>query len=174
MDKIEHEIKILDTISRTELIKQRELSKTVGLSLGMTNAIIRRLIKKGLLQIKKMNNRRIQYLISPSGVKAIAQRSYSYFKRTVSNMVLYRKNILGIVDKCIQDGYKVISLIGDSDIDFIIEHSCYTEGLQFQRETSIGNKADTFYLITEQLDPSEDNLIVRKNVIYLRSIIIAV
>jgi len=37
----------------------------VGLSLAMTNAILRRLVKKGWLKIKKVNNRNMQYIVSP-------------------------------------------------------------------------------------------------------------
>jgi DNA-binding Lrp family transcriptional regulator len=174
MDNKDHEIQILDKIAKTTHIKQRELSKDMGLSLGMTNAIIRRLIKKGLLKMRKLNNKTIQYLISPLGMKAIAQKSFAYFKRTVSIMVLYRKTIIEIIDDCLKEGYNFICLVGASDIDFIIEHYCFSEGLKFQRDESVRNKIDTLYLISEQFEPLNQVIDSQKNVIYLRPILLSV
>ena len=59
---------------------QRDLARIVGLSLGMTNAILKRLVKK-------VNNRNIQYIVSPKGINEITRRSYRYFKRTIKNVV---------------------------------------------------------------------------------------
>ena len=58
-------------------INQRDLAEIAGLSLGMTNSILKRLVHKGLLSINKVNNRNIRYLVTPSGLEAISSRSYS-------------------------------------------------------------------------------------------------
>ena len=66
METIEHELEILENIYKnSKQVHQRDLAHIVGLSIGMTNAILKRLVKKGLLKVKKVNNRNIQYIVSP-------------------------------------------------------------------------------------------------------------
>ena len=121
----EKEIEILERISRSKsTIRQRDLARIIGLSLGMTNSILKRLTNKGLLQIKKVNNRNIQYMVSPAGMEAIARRSYRYFKRTLKNVVAYKEAMDDLVQEIKQKGCRRLVLIGKSDLDFIVEHFC--------------------------------------------------
>lgn len=81
MSPLETEIDILETISQGRRnVNQRDLARIIGLSLGMTDSILKRLVKKGWLKIKKVNNRNIQYIVSPKGMEKIARRSYRYFR----------------------------------------------------------------------------------------------
>ena len=93
---VDKEIEILSHIARGEKVRQRDLSHVIGMSLGMTNAILKRLVHKGFLAIRKVNNRNIAYIVTPAGAEAIAKRSYRYFKRTIRNIVYYRCEICGI------------------------------------------------------------------------------
>ncbi len=121
----EKEIEILERISRSKsTIRQRDLARIIGLSLGMTNSILKRLTNKGLLQIKKVNNRNIQYMVSPAGMEAIARRSYRYFKRTLKNVVAYKEAMDDLVQEIKQKGCRRLVLVGKSDLDFIVEHFC--------------------------------------------------
>ena len=121
----EKEIEILERISRSKsTIRQRDLARIIGLSLGMTNSILKRLANKGLLQIKKVNNRNIQYMVSPAGMEAIARRSYRYFKRTLKNVVAYKEAMDDLVQEIKQKGCRRLVLDGKSDLDFIVEHFC--------------------------------------------------
>jgi hypothetical protein len=69
------------------------------MSLGMTNAILKRLVLKGYLSIRKVNNRNIAYAVTPAGVEAIAKRSYRYLRRTIGSIVRYKEAIEGLVRK---------------------------------------------------------------------------
>ena len=71
----------------------------IGMSLGMTNAILKRLVLKGYLSIRKVNNRNIAYAVTPAGVEVIAKRSYRYLRRTIGNIVRYKEAIEGLVRK---------------------------------------------------------------------------
>ena len=85
---IDKEIEILESIYHNpHRVSQRDLAQIAGLSLGMTNVILKRLAGKGLLTIKKVNNRNIRYAVSPKGIEAITRKSYRYFKPTIKNVV---------------------------------------------------------------------------------------
>ena len=126
------ELEILQNIySAPSSIRQRDLAKIVGLSLGMTNAVVKRLVGKGWLKIRKVNNRNIRYVVSPAGVEAISKRSYRYFKRTIKNVVFYKESIDDLVRFAEHKGYDGVFLKGRSDLDFIVEHSCRQHGVDY-------------------------------------------
>jgi DNA-binding MarR family transcriptional regulator len=136
MDSTEHELDLLEHIRlRSDSIHQRDLARIVGLSLGMTNAILKRLAHKGWITIRKVNNRNIHYAVTPSGVEQITRRSYSYFKRTIKNIVYYREAIEAFVSDLAAQGYSSVLLVGQSDLDFIVEHVCGEHALSYRKES---------------------------------------
>jgi DNA-binding MarR family transcriptional regulator len=133
----EKEIEVLETIHHADesdrQMVQRDIAHIVGVSIGMTNAIIKRLAKKGLLTIRKVNNRNVRYALSPEGMRVLSEKSYRYFKRTIKNVVFYKEKIGDAVYAAAEQGYDTIVLAGESDLDFIVEHFCYKYGLRFSR-----------------------------------------
>jgi hypothetical protein len=112
-------------------IRQRDLARIVGVSLGMTNAIVRRLAQKGLLTIRKLNSRNVRYAVSSAGIEAMSRRTVDYVKRTVRNVVLYREAVGRMVRGARARGYRTVRLVGQSDIGFIVEHACAEARVSF-------------------------------------------
>jgi DNA-binding MarR family transcriptional regulator len=168
----ETEIEILERISRSKsTIRQRDLARIIGLSLGMTNSILKRLTNKGLLQIKKINNRNIQYVVSPLGMEAIALRSYRYFKRTLKNVVAYKEAMDELLQEIMQKGYRRLVLVGTSDLDFIVEHFCDKYRIEYRnvREAAAGPSGEDrdFIVYSEKLGRSISE---KENTASLRSL----
>ena len=168
IDSSEYEINVLESISNSKKdIRQRDLSRWLGISLGMTNVILKRLVKKGLLKIHKINNRNIKYLVSPKGLEVIAKRSYWYFKRTIKNVVNYKELITELVFKIKKSSFQGISLMGESDIDFLVEYICSKNELKFSREIENG-----FFIIYSEDYKLVDKKAYQDNSISLREIVI--
>ena len=129
------ELDILERIHHTQsVIRQRDLARIIGLSLGMTNAILKRLAQKGLLQVRKVNNRNIQYVVSSKGMTEIARRSYRYLKRTIKNVVYYKEAIDRLIGEAAGQGYRRLALVGASDLDFIVELFCDKHHVSYEPE----------------------------------------
>ncbi len=178
---LEQEIEILENIYHNHSkVKQRDLARIVGLSLGMTNAIIKRLIKKGWLKARKVNERNIHYVVSPLGIEEIAKRSYRYFKRTIKNVVYYKEAINKFFTSIAGEGYKGVILVGESDLDFIIEHLCQKHNLSFKRSSgSTGSSSNNgsqgfFVLYSENKEPLHvgSREADKTNSAYLREILV--
>jgi predicted transcriptional regulator len=122
---------IYDSLSQNTPLKQRDLAHIAGTSLGMTNSILKRLAQKGWITAKKLNRRNIQYAVTIDGLNEIIHRSYRYFKRTIKNVMAYKDAIDRVVLQSKRKNYTVVLLIGISDLEFIIEHSCHSYGLSF-------------------------------------------
>jgi DNA-binding MarR family transcriptional regulator len=129
------ELSILENIyssqKRSRGLTQRDLAESAGLSLGMTNALLKRFSDKGWVLLKRLNARNIQYALTPDGVNEIAHRTYRYFRRTARAAGLYRDMIEAFVMAKKHEGATRLVLAGVSDIDFLIEYACERHGLLF-------------------------------------------
>ncbi|MCL2705350.1 MAG: winged helix-turn-helix transcriptional regulator [Spirochaetaceae bacterium] len=172
MNHSEKELSILEKIHKSKnSIKQRDLAKIAGLSLGMTNAILKRLVEKGLITIKKVNNRNIVYAVSPQGIEEVSARSYKFFKRTIKNVVIYKEAIDGIIKETKAKGFTKIYLIGKSDMDFILEHMCSKNHMHYSNgEVSPMNEPGLFVIYSESIN-KDSTKIKEENSYYLKDII---
>jgi DNA-binding MarR family transcriptional regulator len=148
----EKELEILEQIKESPEIRQRDLAATAGLSLGMTNAILKRLAEKGWLMIRRINNRNIAYAVTPKGIEEITRRSFRFFKKTIRNVVSYRHSIVDLAVKIKAQGYTGLILVGSSDLDFIVEQACRESGLDFVKDEQ-NYQGKTFLLYSESYIP---------------------
>ena len=152
------EIEILENIYHSQPhVRQRDLAQIVGLSLGMTNAILKRLAQKGWITVRKVNNRNISYAVSPDGMDVIMRKSYHYFRRTIKNVVYYRRTIEKMIREVGELGYEKLLLIGQSDLDFIVEHACDRFEVELLREDPPDHELkNVFFLYSENYIPDEE------------------
>ncbi|HEX9062078.1 MAG TPA: winged helix-turn-helix transcriptional regulator [Clostridia bacterium] len=75
---MENELQILSGIQENSSITQRDLAQRTGLSLGNVNILIKKLAKKGLVKIERLNAKTIKYILTPQGIKEKASATYNY------------------------------------------------------------------------------------------------
>jgi DNA-binding MarR family transcriptional regulator len=129
----ERDLDILEAIHNRRHIKQRDLAHVLGISVGMTNAIIRRLAQKGFLTVRKVNNRNIRYAVSSQGLEALTTRSVRYLKSTIRNVVDSKQAIEELVVAVKRLGYDKVALVGSSALDFVVEHVCGKFGVGYRQ-----------------------------------------
>ena len=61
------DLRLLEELERNPIVSQRELSHKFGIALGVTNACLKRMIRKGWVRIKGLDHRRIGYHLTPKG-----------------------------------------------------------------------------------------------------------
>ncbi len=150
------EYQLLEAIhNNSPRVRQRDLAEIAGLSLGMTNAILKRLAEKGWITVRRINSRNIRYVVTPEGMDELFRRSYGYFKRTIKHVVRYRTTLEQFTLALRKQGFDTIILVGESDLDFIVEHAADRAGLTLlQHLTGPGETADTtFVLFGESFRP---------------------
>ncbi len=91
--KLVNELEILHEISNNKDLSQKYLSKKLGISSGLVNLYIKRLVSKGYIKIKGIKPRRVKYLITPTGIAEktrltyeFATISYKYLKTTTDDL----------------------------------------------------------------------------------------
>ena len=92
------DLRLLEELERNPVISQRELSHKFNIALGVTNACLRRMARKGWIQISELNRKRIGYYLTKKGflekskltislVTGIVQH-YSELKRVIGERLL--------------------------------------------------------------------------------------
>ena len=77
---------LLSGLSKSPDVTQRQLSSKLNISLGKTNYLLRKLIKKGLIKVKNFSHRpgkikKISYILTPKGLKEKVRLTYHFLKR---------------------------------------------------------------------------------------------
>jgi DNA-binding MarR family transcriptional regulator len=67
--------RILTEIEADNRVSQRSLSSDLGIALGLTNLLVRRLVHKGWVRIVRMKPNRVRYLLTPAGIAEKARMS---------------------------------------------------------------------------------------------------
>ena len=78
-----HTRRILSQIEVGKRVSQRSLAKELGIALGLTNSLIRKLVKKGWVKAISVKPNRVRYLITRAGIAGKARITRSYLNNTV-------------------------------------------------------------------------------------------
>ena len=110
------ELEILEKIENNSHLTQRDLSKEVGIALGLVNHLLRKMVKKGWIKIKNIDAKRIRYLITPEGAR---EKSSLLYKRVENTIHFYLEAKSVIKDKVIHlknEGIEDVSIYGINHI----------------------------------------------------------
>ncbi len=110
------ELEILEKIENDGHLTQRDLSREVGIALGLVNHLLKKMVKKGWVKIKNVDARRIRYLITPEGAKEKSSLLYKRVETTIHFYLEAKKVIKEKVDQLKNDGVKSVSIYGINHI----------------------------------------------------------
>lgn len=83
----QHYRRIFDLLEAKPEVSQRSLAAELGIALGLTNLLVRRLVRKGWVRVTQIKPHRVRYFITPAGIKEKARVSRAYFD---SSLEFYR------------------------------------------------------------------------------------
>ena len=109
-------LRLLDEFTKEPEISQRALAGRIGIALGLVNAYIKRLYKKGHIKIKTLPRNRIKYIITPKGFTEKARLTYTYINYSIQYFREIRLNIERTYVKMIAEGITTILLWGDGEL----------------------------------------------------------
>ncbi len=117
----EREFELINIIGGELGASQRDISRQMNLSLGMTNMLIHRLLTKGHIRIKQLNKKKVEYLLTPKGFAEKMQKSVKYTLKTLNSIGLVKKNIEGLLARLHAAGARKFYVLGASDLAGLIE-----------------------------------------------------
>lgn len=112
----ENEFALIQEISKSPSSTQRELSTSTGLSLGMTNLLIKRLARKGYIKISQLDWKRTQYLLTLKGAFEKAKKSYNYSLYTIRIFRQIRDNIRTVLKREHDAGQRAFTIVAQDEV----------------------------------------------------------
>jgi DNA-binding MarR family transcriptional regulator len=70
------DLQILDELSNNDALTQRDLSKRMGIALGLVNSYLKNLIAKGYITVKNIPSKRYAYYLTPNGFAEKSRLAY--------------------------------------------------------------------------------------------------
>lgn len=120
--KADYDRQVLQAIASGQRITQRSLSSELGVALGLTNLLVRRLVAKGYVKVAGIGTRHIRYLMTAAGWEALAHATRRSLQNTVVLYTETREQIRGslaaISERCEVDaaGQKRVVFYGAGDV----------------------------------------------------------
>lgn len=74
------EYEILSHLEKNRDTSQRQIAGNTGLSLGTVNLLLKKMVRKGLVKIERLNARTLRYIITPRGMTEKTILAYRYMK----------------------------------------------------------------------------------------------
>jgi DNA-binding MarR family transcriptional regulator len=125
---------ILDHHDQDPDSTQASLADLLGVAVGTVNWHLKRLIEKGYLKARRIERRKLRYIITPEGIALRARLTVDYIQ---SNFNLYRL-ARGRAESCIHElrelGLNSVQIIGSGDVAEICRLTCLEMGVTVREE----------------------------------------
>jgi DNA-binding MarR family transcriptional regulator len=152
----EREFELINIVGAQLGANQRDLSKQLDISLGMTNLLVRRLVSKGYIRLRQLNKKKTQYILTPKGFTEKYHKSVHYTLKTIRSIGLIRNQLNIIIQRLYSQGERVFLILGHSDLAELVEMSLRQPqwaGVQFSRVENVPEHPEGIvFICQEQMD----------------------
>ncbi|WP_417432244.1 winged helix-turn-helix transcriptional regulator [Kiloniella sp.] len=107
---------LLSEIERNPSISQKDLSREVGISVGMVNWHVKRFVAKGLVKLQEAPLRRYLYYLTPEGFSEKAKLTADFLHASFDAFRQGREQYSALLDLCSVNGWQNIVLLGNTEL----------------------------------------------------------
>ncbi len=152
----EREFELINIIGAQLGANQRDLSKQLDISLGMTNLLVRRLVTKGYIRIRQLNKKKTEYILTSKGFNEKYHKSVHYTLKTIRSIGLIRNQLNIVIRRLYEQGERVFFILGNSDLVELVEMSLSQPqwvGVKFSRVEKVPDHPEGIvFICREQMD----------------------
>jgi DNA-binding MarR family transcriptional regulator len=109
------DLQFLEELEKTPNLSQRELSNKFGVALGVTNACIKRMVRRGWIKLGKIPPRRIGYYLTPKGFAEKAKLTMTFLSYNVHHYARLKAMIEERILEMASHGVKRVIFYGVND-----------------------------------------------------------
>ena len=110
------ELKVLEELSADPSLTQRTLANRLEVALGLTNLMIRRLVKKGYVKVVSTQQNRIRYFLTPHGIAEKTRLTYEYLEYSLHLYREVRHLLTDTLSRVAASGGRRVVFFGASEI----------------------------------------------------------
>jgi DNA-binding MarR family transcriptional regulator len=109
-------LSVLTSIERDCAITQRKLARELGIALGLTNAYLRRCVRKGLVKMRQVPINRYAYYLTPQGLAEKSRLTARYLTVSLDFFRRARTDCAALFGQCEARGWRTVALYGAGDL----------------------------------------------------------
>lgn len=118
-DQDEVTLKLLNTVRDDADATQRSIANDLGIALGLTNAYLKRCIKKGLIKVGQAPANRFKYYLTPKGFIEKSRLTAEFLTQSFNLFRYAREETARLYGQCKTNDWQKLILIGTSDFSEI-------------------------------------------------------
>ncbi len=155
---------LLSEIVGEEPLSQREISKRLGIAVGLVNSYLKNLIAKGYVRVKNFPSNRYAYLLTPQGIAEKSRLAYQHISYFTNLYTLARQDFLELFRTLEARGVRQVIFCGVDEVAEIAYLSLRETKIELAAVFDDVGAGEKFFGITVQslacLDKSETMPIV--------------
>lgn len=125
----QHEYALLNEIAQDSKVTQANLSDRLGIAVGSVNWYIKRLIHRGWVKVSRLDRTRLQYDLTPEGMRVFSRRALLYMRDSLKVYVSLRDKARSLVSELKQRGITEVYLQGSDEVMDILRLTCIESGV---------------------------------------------
>ena len=137
-------LSLLCTLEDGEPMTQRALAAQIGVALGMTNSLLKRAIKKGLVKVSEAPAKRFAYYVTPKGFNEKSRLVAEYLSSSLSFFREAREEYSTLYDEIAKAGHTSVLLYGIGELAEIAVLSGIEAPVQLRGVIQVGSNMATF------------------------------
>ena len=107
---------LLDAVHDNAAVSQRTLARELGIALGLTNAYLKRCIRKGWIKVSQAPANRYAYYLTPTGFAEKSRLTANYLVRSLKFYREARNQFDDLLSDCERRGWRRIALYGVGEL----------------------------------------------------------
>lgn len=111
-----HSLRLLSEIAENNELTQRDMSKKLGVALGLVNSYLKNLISKGYITVAAIPRKRYKYYLTPSGFAKKTRLTFQHLQNFTTLYRVARRDFQSLFGALKKDRKKKIVLCGIDEI----------------------------------------------------------
>lgn len=108
--------RLLSEISGEETLSQREISRRLGIAVGLVNSYIKNLVAKGYVRVKNFPRNRYAYLLTPQGFAEKSRLAYQHLSYFTGLYTAARQDYLALFRRFEDAGVREVAFCGVDEV----------------------------------------------------------
>jgi DNA-binding MarR family transcriptional regulator len=120
---------LLEHLEQDPDATQATLAAQLGVAIGTINWHLKRLIEKGYVKAKRVERRKLRYIITAEGLALRARLTLDYIQNSLRLYRLVRERSMAALQQAELAGFSTIYLEGEGDVAEICRLTCLEKGV---------------------------------------------
>jgi DNA-binding MarR family transcriptional regulator len=131
---ISRDLILLEHLEQYPDVTQASLASQLGVAVGTINWHLKRLIAKGYVKARRVERRKLRYLITPEGLALRAHLTLDFIQNSFRLYRLVRERSMIALQQLEKAGYSHIFIEGEGDVAEICRLTCLEKGMKIMDE----------------------------------------